>query len=303
MKESTRRKHTDEFKAKVAIDAFREQSREVAILYQSTPVAGDYTKMYLMQREGIRASFSHDFGTDPHIADFADLRQMLIENEINRDEAEPAFFYHSDHLGSAAYLTRDGHVTQTLNYLPYGEDWVELNFLDPIDTTRIGIYRFNGKEKDYESGFHYYGARFYWSELNTGWISVDPMMDKYPSISPYAYCAWNPIIFVDPNGMIIDSTSLTDKTKAIIQSNPTFANACDALAKDPENTYSFNKWDKPKIENDRQINGEVTFDGEKVFINYIETSDNFALFEEVGHAQQVISGDIGIILPNFRTSA
>ena len=49
---------------------------------------------------------------------------------------------------------------------------------------------FNGKEKDYEPGFHYYGARYYWSEVLTGWLSVDPMMDKYPSISPYAYCAW-----------------------------------------------------------------------------------------------------------------
>ena len=58
----------------------------------------------------------------------------------------------------------------------------------------------NGKEKDYESGFHYYGARYYWSELLTSWISVDPMMDKYPQVSPYAYCAWNPIRFIDPDG-------------------------------------------------------------------------------------------------------
>ena len=59
---------------------------------------------------------------------------------------------------------------------------------------------FNGKEKDYESGFHYYGARYYWSEVLTGWLSVDPMADKYPSISPYAYCAWNPVIAIDPDG-------------------------------------------------------------------------------------------------------
>ena len=26
------------------------------------------------------------------------------------------------------------------------------------------------------------------------------MADKYPSISPYAYCAWNPVKLVDPNG-------------------------------------------------------------------------------------------------------
>lgn len=59
---------------------------------------------------------------------------------------------------------------------------------------------FNGKEKDSESGFHYYGARYYWSETLTGWLSVDPLADKYPGVSPYAYCVWNPIILVDPNG-------------------------------------------------------------------------------------------------------
>jgi hypothetical protein len=30
------------------------------------------------------------------------------------------------------------------------------------------------------------------------------MADKYPSISPYAYCAWNPVKLVDPNGREID---------------------------------------------------------------------------------------------------
>lgn len=60
---------------------------------------------------------------------------------------------------------------------------------------------FNGKEKDYESGFHYYGTRYYWSEVLTGWLSVDPMMDKYPNISPYNYCMWNPVKLVDPDGM------------------------------------------------------------------------------------------------------
>ena len=64
----------------------------------------------------------------------------------------------------------------------------------------IPLSDFNGKEKDYESGFHYYGARYYWGELLTGWLSVDPMADKYPGISPYAYCDWNPIRMVDPDG-------------------------------------------------------------------------------------------------------
>ena len=119
----------------------------------------------------------------------------------------------NDHLGSAAYLTDDcGQVTQTLNYLPYGEDWVDIqNNLDP----RLGQYTFNGKEKDWESGFHYYGARYYWSEVLTGWLSVDPMADKYPSISPYAYCLWSPVNFNDPNGLFADDPPIKKIAKTI----------------------------------------------------------------------------------------
>ena len=59
---------------------------------------------------------------------------------------------------------------------------------------------FTGKERDSETGFSYFGARYYDSDLMIGWLSVDPMADKYPSLSPYAYCAWNPIRLVDPDG-------------------------------------------------------------------------------------------------------
>jgi RHS repeat-associated protein len=59
---------------------------------------------------------------------------------------------------------------------------------------------FTGKERDSETGFSYFGARYYDSDILTGWLSVDPMADKYPNISPYAYCGWNPVKLVDPNG-------------------------------------------------------------------------------------------------------
>ncbi|MDY0216966.1 MAG: hypothetical protein RBS19_08435 [Bacteroidales bacterium] len=29
---------------------------------------------------------------------------------------------------------------------------------------------------------------------------MDPMADKYPSLSPFAYCANNPVMLVDPDG-------------------------------------------------------------------------------------------------------
>ncbi|MBP5421036.1 MAG: hypothetical protein J6Y78_01205 [Paludibacteraceae bacterium] len=59
---------------------------------------------------------------------------------------------------------------------------------------------FTGKERDEETGYGYFGARYMDHELMSMWLSVDPMADKYPNISPYAYCAWNPVRLVDPDG-------------------------------------------------------------------------------------------------------
>ena len=69
-------------------------------------------------------------------------------------------------------------------------------------------FTFSAKEKDAETGFSYFGSRYYSSDLSI-WLSVDPMSDKYPSLSPYVYCADNPIKLVDPNGeeVIIDGNA------------------------------------------------------------------------------------------------
>ncbi len=56
------------------------------------------------------------------------------------------------------------------------------------------------EQRDEETGYGYFGARYLDHELMTMWLSVDPLADKYPGISPYAYCAWNPIKLVDPDG-------------------------------------------------------------------------------------------------------
>ena len=76
---------------------------------------------------------------------------------------------------------------------------------------RIFNIDFTGKELDAETGYGYFGARYMNHELMTGWLSVDPMADKYPNISPYAYCAWNPVKLVDPDGKEIFYSESSDK--------------------------------------------------------------------------------------------
>ena len=75
---------------------------------------------------------------------------------------------------------------------------------------------FTGKERDNETGYGYFGARYMDHELMTMWLSVDPLADKYPSISPYAYCAWNPIKLEDPNGMVVDSHYIPSFVKRVL---------------------------------------------------------------------------------------
>ena len=100
-----------------------------------------------------------------------------------------------DHLGSSSWITySDGSAVQHLHYLPWGED-----FVDQRTTNWAARHTFSAKEKDSETGLSYFGARYYSSDLSI-WLSVDPMSDKYPSLSPYVYCADNPVKLVDPNG-------------------------------------------------------------------------------------------------------
>lgn len=98
---------------------------------------------------------------------------------------------------------------QHLLHLPYGENYVREHTASPYSER----FTFTGKEKDSESGYHYFGARYYDSEVLTGWLSVDPMADKYPSLSPYNYCAWNPVKLVDPDG---DSVAVLFAGNAVI---------------------------------------------------------------------------------------
>ncbi len=105
-------------------------------------------------------------------------------------------FYHSDHLGSSSFITNiNGAAVQHLQYLPFGETFVDQRHDSPYNTP----YKFSGKEKDDETQYSYFGARYYDSDLSV-WLSVDHLCAKYPSMSPYMYCGGNPINYIDPNG-------------------------------------------------------------------------------------------------------
>ncbi len=105
------------------------------------------------------------------------------------------FYYHTDHLGSSAYITDySGEVRQHTQYFPTGQV-----FVAETTTETTQPYLFNGKEFDTEAGLYYYGGRYY-DATHSLWQSVDPLATDYTQWSPYAYTFQNPVSFIDENG-------------------------------------------------------------------------------------------------------
>ena len=113
--------------------------------------------------------------------------------------SKPVFYHYvKDYQGSnrVIYNAKNDEAIQWISYYPFGSI---LNSNQDVDFQR---YFYNGKELESLQGlFLYdYGARFY---DGIRFTTMDPLAEKYYSISPYAYCGNNPINAVDLNGASI----------------------------------------------------------------------------------------------------
>ena len=110
-------------------------------------------------------------------------------------------YYDKDHLGNVHQVTeadgtKTGYVIQKINYYPFGAQ-----FCDGSTDSNVQSHKYNGKEFDKMHGLNTYdyGARQY-NPITARWDRIDPLAEKYYSVSPYAYCGNNPMKFVDPDG-------------------------------------------------------------------------------------------------------
>ena len=154
---------------------------------------------------------------------------------IAMDGASPEYlFFLRDHLGSTRVVARsNGKAVQVNHYYPYGMAYASGrmsgnaeahpvtgeggNVIDGdleigggtggMELARPGAsqpYRFLGNEL-YTSnslGLYDFSARMYDPALGR-FLSVDPMAEGYRHLSPYAYCAGNPVVYVDKDGQVI----------------------------------------------------------------------------------------------------
>ncbi|WP_024466964.1 RHS repeat domain-containing protein, partial [Treponema pedis] len=118
---------------------------------------------------------------DAVIARIFSKEMTYTENQGDNEEQKvKRYYYHSDHLGSAQFVTDwRGKQYEHIEYTPYGELWVE--------ETAPGIdklpFRFTGKELDEETGLYYYGAR-YLDPKYSRWLSGDPALNDYIPKAP-----------------------------------------------------------------------------------------------------------------------
>ena len=133
------------------------------------------------------------------------LEPMMTTWQNSNGCKNEIYYTHSNHLGSANWITDDnGKPIQYIHYAPYGELIANKQTIGYDER-----FKFTGKERDWETGYDYFGARFY-DHRKGFWNSVDPLADKYPNVTPYLYCNGNPIMLVDPTGEWIAVVSNDD---------------------------------------------------------------------------------------------
>ncbi|WP_430614161.1 SpvB/TcaC N-terminal domain-containing protein [Flavobacterium sp. JP2137] len=185
------------------------------------------------------------------------------------------WWYHGDHLGSSSYLTDvNGMPTHYYEYLPFGEMMVEHN-----NSNFDNIYKFNAKELDEQTGYYYYGARYY-NPRTSVFLSVDPLAEDFPGWTPYHYVHNNPINLIDPTGMFAQENDDWIKNQETGE-----VKWFDGVGKEAESKaeehWRTSSTEKPKVENlgssffgTRSNNAVDNFQIEKEQDNYLRDVSN-----------------------------
>jgi RHS repeat-associated protein len=123
------------------------------------------------------------------------LKRILFDNGYIENGIY--YFYLRDHLGNNCVVgSNQGAMKQWTNYYPYGKP-----IASESSNPSAQPYKFGGKEQETMFGLDLYDFHARQMDSRVGsFLTVDPLAEKYYSISPYAYCAGNPVKYVDPDG-------------------------------------------------------------------------------------------------------
>ena len=106
-------------------------------------------------------------------------------------------YFLNDHLGSVrAIVNQNGVVTAEYDYMPYGMQHKNSS----LATSDANEFRYNGKEFLSRFCVDLYDSQARLQGMNARFNSIDPRAEEMTDISPYAYCADNPINRIDYDG-------------------------------------------------------------------------------------------------------
>ena len=128
-----------------------------------------------------------------HISD-GESRIATLRVGNDADDSSPAQkFYISDHLSNCSVTVQANGARYSLEeFYPFGET--------SFGSYSKKRYRYNGKERDGESGYYEYGQRYYAPWL-CRFVSVDPIAEKFPHLSSYNYASNRPVTSMDMEGL------------------------------------------------------------------------------------------------------
>ncbi len=113
---------------------------------------------------------------------------------IGKIKDDELHFYLKDHLGSIRATIYDNKLMSAQDYDAWGYILEGRTY-----ESEQGKFKFTGKERDEESFYDYFGARYYDAKVGR-WGSEDPLGRKNISQSPYNYVFNNPLLFKDREG-------------------------------------------------------------------------------------------------------
>lgn len=102
-----------------------------------------------------------------------------------------------------------------------------------INNDTLDVIRYIELDKEYLTLSYYdkYNIllkKAYLEPTTFKWWSIDPRAEKYTSLSPYNYCANNPILYIDPNGDTLaianNQTTLSDINSLVMSGNQQYIN-------------------------------------------------------------------------------
>ena len=122
------------------------------------------------------------------------------EGTVNNDAGNASFHYLQDHLGSPVRLVEDGSLSIGNHPMAYDEFGGMVGSVNPA-VRQANPFSFTGYQAENVTGRYYAQARYY-DRANGRFMAEDPVKDMQ---NWYGYCANNPLVYVDPSGLVVDA--------------------------------------------------------------------------------------------------